>query len=250
MAVDRARRHPSRAFTPGDKREGRCRVAVCAATLFRFALMLVMSAGVPMAESSQFQDILRQDLRWPTPDDKPFVEPARWEDIASIVEDEFSRMVGMMIGYKSAADLMVERATADNWHRNTLVYPIIFNYRHFIELSLKYLIYSYGHTVGVDSIWNSHDLDKIWKRFRDVIVGYGGNDSDASSPDVERIIAEFAKVDPGSFSHRYPVDTKGDPIPVEHDNLDLAVLADVMQAVENYFSACDGYLQNLQQAGP
>ncbi|MBO9501648.1 hypothetical protein [Brevundimonas sp. A19_0] len=64
------------------------------------------------------------------------------------------------------------------------------------------------------------------------------------------IVAEFAKVDPGSFSYRYPVDTKGKLIELAHDRLDLGALADVMNAVDGYFSGCDGYLDHLQSAGP
>ena len=42
--------------------------------------------------------------------------------------------------YKQGADLMVEKAGGRRRDRDALVYPIIFNYRLFIELSLKYLI--------------------------------------------------------------------------------------------------------------
>jgi len=79
----------------------------------------------------------------------------------------------MMAGYKKAADLMVERAARSQPDRDALVYPIIFSYRQFIELSLKYLTTTYGHTVGIDAIWNSHDLGMLWKTFMKILTGYG-----------------------------------------------------------------------------
>jgi len=65
-----------------------------------------------------------------------------------------------------------------------------------------------------------------------------------------RLVAEFATVDPGSFSFRYPVDTQGRPIELAHGYMDLSVLADVMEGVDGYFTGCDGYLDALASAGP
>ena len=62
------------------------------------------------------------------------------------------------------------------------------------------------------------------------------------------IILEFAKIDPGSYSYRYPVDRNGKPVPAAISDLHLPTLADVMNAVEGYFTGCDGYLDNLLSA--
>ena len=134
--------------------------------------------------------------------------------------------------------------------RSTLVYPIIFTYRQFLELSLKYLIATFGYTVGVEANWSTHSLSELWKRFVDVLDGYGVSDPGGADAVVAEIVAEFAKVDPNSFAFRYPVDRKGVAIPLSQEQLDLVVLADVMTAAENYFTGCDGYLDSLQSAGP
>lgn len=155
-----------------------------------------------------------------------------------------------MSGYKMAADLMVERATTYQPDRDALVYPIIFNYRQFIELSLKYLIATYGPSVGVGAIWNEHDITSLWKTFKVVQEGYGIDDVEKTDLVVADVVVEFAKVDPKSFSYRYPVDNKGKPIPITYEELDLMALSDVMLALDNYFSGCDGYLDNLQTAEP
>lgn len=84
----------------------------------------------------------------------------------------------------------------------------------------------------------------------EVLEGYGHEDLEGAGSVVAEIVAEFAKVDPGSFSYGYPVNRKGNRIPIAHHELDLAVLADVMEALEGYFTGCDGYLDQLQSAGP
>lgn len=197
-----------------------------------------------------FEAILSQPFRWPKPGEKLFQVSPHWDGNAYVADHPHSRMVMMMNGYKRGADLMVERATSYRPDRDTLVFPIIFNYRQYLELSLKYLISNYGLTVGVEAIWDSHDLARLWARFEEVLEGYGAADDDGATAAVAQIVAEFATVDPRSFSYRYPVDTKGEAIELAHGHLDLAALADVMKGVDGFFSGCDGYLDALQSAGP
>ncbi|MEN5175890.1 hypothetical protein [Brevundimonas diminuta] len=73
---------------------------------------------------------------------------------------------------------------------------------------------------------------------------------DGADEAAGRIVEEFAAIDPGSFTHRYPVDTKGRAMPLAVHHLDLAVLADVMNAVDGYFTGCDGYLDALENDCP
>ncbi|MEN5230805.1 hypothetical protein [Brevundimonas naejangsanensis] len=197
-----------------------------------------------------FGDLLNTPFRWPTAEDRLFTVSPNWDGNAVLAEPPHTRMVLMMSGYKRAADLMVAHASTARTDRDTLVFPILFNYRQYIELSLKYLIATYGPAVDVEAIWRSHDLSVLWARFQAVVQGFDIADDDGADEAVGRIVAEFAAVDPGSFSHRYPVDTKGRRIALAFDHLHLTVLADVMNAVDGYFTGCDGYLDALVSAGP
>ena len=154
----------------------------------------------------------------------------------------------MLEGYKKAGDLMIEQTVENPGDRDFLVFPVIFNYRQFIELSLKYLIASYGPTVGVNQNWHSHNLIKLWELFLIVLEGYGTNDPDEVDPVVQGIVVEFSKIDPGSYSYRYPVDRHGNPIPVAQTSLHLPTLKDVISGVAGYFTGCDGYFDSLKSA--
>jgi hypothetical protein len=197
-----------------------------------------------------FEEMLQTELRWPTAGDMPFVTAEDRRENANIAEDEFTRFVLMMEGYKKAADLMVAQAAANRFDRDYLVCPIIFNYRQFLELSIKYLIATYGRTVGIKPVWKSHDLVSLWKLYGEMLELYGTPDPDVADPIVAGIVAEFAKIDPGSYSYRYPVDTNGRPIPITYGDLHLPTLADVMNGVAGYFTGSDGYLSELQSAAP
>ena len=97
-----------------------------------------------MAKRRTFEELLNAEFRWPVRGDKPFVAAADPLENANITGDGFDRLVFMKDGYKMGADLMVEEAEKDRANRDLLVFPIIFNYRQFLELALKYHIATYG----------------------------------------------------------------------------------------------------------
>jgi len=203
-----------------------------------------------MSKKHVFEEILNSEFRWPLAGDAAFVEAENPMDNASIAEDDFTRLVLMIDGYKQAADLAVRHCAEVRGDRNVLVYPIIFNYRQFIELSLKYQLATHGGPVGIEANWSTHKLDRLWGDFERMLELYGTPDPDEADPIVASVIAQFAKIDPKSDAYRYPVDQKGNPLPVALAATHLPNLSDVMQAVAGYFNGCDGYLSDLRGAMP
>lgn len=202
-----------------------------------------------MAKRSAFEQRINAEFRWPRRGDRPFVAAANGLENANVAPNAHTRLVLMTDGYKEAGDLMVRASERDPLLRDKLVFPVIFNYRQFVELSLKYQLATYGPTVGVEPNWNTHYLERLWAPFVDMLQRYGAKDPDEADPIIGEIVAEFAKIDPASYSYRYPVDRDGNAIPIEYTDLHLPSLADVMDAVGNYFTGTDGYLDHLKDAG-
>lgn len=197
-----------------------------------------------------FEEIIREDFRWPAAGDLPFVEAINPLENANIAASASTRLVLMMDGYKKGADIMVDQAVQHGSERDFLVCPIIFNYRHFLELSLKFMLATFGRHVEIEANWNTHKLEVLWKDFETMLERFGTSDPDNADPIVAEVIAQFAKIDPGSYSYRYPIDQKGKALPLELTDLYLPTLKDVMQAVANYFTGCDGYLDHLVGSMP
>ena len=198
-----------------------------------------------MAKRLTFEELVGKEFRWPRPGDDPFDVHDDNGNHALIAENDFSRFVLMSEGYRQSADVLVDRALENMAETDTLIYPILFLYRHALELNLKYIINVYGRKVGVDPVWNSHDFAVLWPRFLEVLDGFGTVDPDKADQVVGGVIAQFGNIDPGSFSHRYPADRWGNPIPLVQDRIDLETLKDVMDGVFGYFTGADGYLDDL-----
>ena len=102
--------------------------------------------------------------------------------------------------------------------------------------------------VGVSSLWKTHDLSTLWNTVKIVVEYYGVEGEDDSALVVTDIIAEFEKLDRGSFSFRYPVDKEGNLIKFELESCDLVNLADVMKGFEGCIDGLNGLLDNLKHA--
>lgn len=195
-----------------------------------------------------FENLLEIDFRWPKPGDLALTSHPDLSG-AEIAKNPLARAVFMIDGYKEAANLLVEKAMDDRFLRHQLVYPILFCYRHLIELWLKYVISEYGHIAELPSNWKDHNLDVLWGIFRKIHLYAGEGDIDALNA-VEAVVAEFAKIDSGSFTFRYPMTRGGELIEINMDNIDLWKLRDTMAGIDNFFSGADGYLDSLSKNDP
>jgi hypothetical protein len=202
-----------------------------------------------MAEPS-FLELLLRDFPWPTKGDRLFSPPMEPMDGALIERDPQSKLVLMVAGYKLAADLIIQHTSSCQSDRDLLIYPVLFCYRHYIELSLKSMLAFYGPKVGVISDWSTHNLEILWQKFKELVVRYGAEQDNESINVVKGCIAEIANFDPASFDFRYPRTRKGEPISIEFESLDLDALNEGMGRIHGYFTGVDGQLYDLMSADP
>jgi hypothetical protein len=128
-----------------------------------------------------FEEIIHEEFRWPATGDMPFVEAADHLENANIAVSAHTRLVLMKDGYKKGADIMIAHTLEHGIDRDFLVCPIIFNYRQFLELSLKYMLATYGRHVDVRPNWNSHRLEVLWRDFATMLERFGTEDPDEVS---------------------------------------------------------------------
>lgn len=122
-------------------------------------------------------------------------------------------------GYANAAATLAKDLLLREYRpRDYEAYPIVFLYRHALELSLKNILLTPGLLIAFKGIkhlesqlYTTHDLVKLSGLVAAMLRGLFPDDNQLEqiSQNMLGIAAKFAKIDPGSFAYRYPTDKNG-----------------------------------------
>lgn len=192
-----------------------------------------------------YKDLLDPKYRWPTKGDR-LLRTTNWDAGASFAPHALSRHVHIWSGYFSAGEALVEDCRRNPQERHFLIYPILFTYRHGLELAMKWILTMYGgHTVNEIS---HHDLWQLWKLTRQV-TKIAGDTSDATDV-VEAIVKEMHDLDKSALAFRYGIDRSNNPPRLPEGTFDLENIRDVMTGVSHFFEGTDGWLSDHSNARP
>jgi len=173
--------------------------------------------------------------RWPKAGDK-LLSPGRDTFLA---EGHAERSYRLLRGYKRAGDILIQQALAERSDRNNLVFPALFNYRHYIELALKAIVDEHGAFAEVYLESKNHKLPDLWRLYVKIAAAFGNDCSDIATAAVGEFIEEIDGVDASATVFRYAQTLKGDTPDLPKNGLDLVRLHDVMNGIENFFKCAD-----------
>ena len=158
------------------------------------------------------EDLLKpREFRWPKKDDKLILPAQDWRVGAELVQDSFSRATFIWSGYMMAGAQLVESARNLQTDKHLIVYPILFCYRHGLEMAMKWTLTTYGRFADVEQYDKDHRLDKLWQSCTKLISECaGGPEPDEALEGVGAIVAEFHALDGTSFAFRYAITKEGD----------------------------------------
>ncbi|WP_404415091.1 hypothetical protein [Marinospirillum sp.] len=182
--------------------------------------------------ADDFRDLITGKIRLPHVEDKLFTEADDWWMNACL--DWYHDASELyIVGYKEAADSLVESVNNRNGTADSLVFPIVFLYRQYLELRLKSLLedgrrlLDKPHEVGAE-----HRLSKLWQPTREILLEVWPEGNREHLKIVGKLIAEFEKADPRSTSFRYPKDLSGKKsVKLEIPRLNLRNLSEVIGAM-------------------
>ncbi|MFO7772842.1 MAG: hypothetical protein R6V59_02710 [Dehalococcoidia bacterium] len=130
------------------------------------------------------------------------------------------------LGFKSAADKLIDIALKNHGCADYLVYSIAYLYRMYIELRLKTIIESAEHIYR-----KGHKLEQLLKEAKPVMESSSQWFGDQELEAVEEKIQEFCRIDPSSDAWRYSRDYDGDPTLQGIQTVDLKHLKQVMDSI-------------------
>ena len=194
------------------------------------------------------------NIPWPKKGDRPFmVGGDDWYNHACLNDlGVGSSWYLYPKGYKHAADLLVEHIMSINLNQDTLVYPIVFLYRQYIELILKRLIRDGNELLNIsEKLPQGHKINDLWKKCRVILEKVWSNESREELDAAEACIKQFSVKDPTSTAFRYPTDLEGYPS-LPKMQINLRNLLEVMRRISSFLESCDigicEELNNKQEA--
>lgn len=140
-------------------------------------------------------------------------------------------------GYKASADALVEKVLCRKGSADNLVFPIVFLYRHYLELRLKSFIALGKKMKIIDSgVVFSHSLSELWPASKSVILSAISDKKDHELVDnIKRVIDEFIAVDKASTAFRYNKRKDGTNSVGAIECINLKLLSDVIGGVADVF---------------
>ena len=189
----------------------------------------------------------KSKYRLPKKGDRLLPESQGCDHGATFSNDEISRHVFIWDGYMKAGELLIQACEEHSYERDFLIYPILFNYRHAIELAIKWVITQYGSysTVQVDDI-EHHNLWKLWQMCKQIIIEVGSESETIFV--VEGVIKEFHDLDKSAQAFRYPNNKEGVLFVLPYRMIDLQNIRDVMEGISLFFNGVDGQLAHHSAA--
>ena len=153
-------------------------------------------------------------------------------------------------GYQTAYEELFMRWERHDMRPDSLIYPIIFLCRHYVELRLKELIQMSLSLLQISGDWKfGHKLDKLWLHVRPHIRTIWPDDNENELNHIETLIREFSSVDPSCMAFRYPTDLEGKLMLQKFQRLDVTYFKRTMNQLSTFLdAACQGtsvYLENM-----
>jgi hypothetical protein len=149
---------------------------------------------------------------------------ASWHD--AIINVYHPSWTAYAEGYRLAADRLAGIALENRGERDFLIYPVLFLYRQFLELSLKEIVGYAEELVELDAVKRptGHKLEGLWTRFHIAMSKVSDSSVDEEIEVIKSAVMQFATVDPTSQAFRYPTDQAGDPVRHQFERINLPSL--------------------------
>lgn len=140
-------------------------------------------------------------------------------------------------GYRRAAEVLVHHVSTNHTSLDVLVYPVVFLYRHHIELALKLIIRDARILLNELSPQKpGHRLPELWATAKALISRVESCDP-VGLDGVDAAIAQIDSVDLRSTVFRYPEDLNGAKSLTAMTNINFFTLRDALEPV---FDMLDG----------
>jgi hypothetical protein len=188
------------------------------------------------------------NYRWPIKGDRLLRNSPRWRTAITFSDQPIYRHADIWNGYSDAARTLIDACQGDFSTRPALIYPILFCYRHALEMAMKWIVGRYGRSAGIPQPDLEHDLWQLWTSCKSIIMAIAGNDEIETIAIVESCIKEFHDLDKSALAFRYSINKNGVLIKLPDVPVDVENLRDVMEGLNHFFEGADVALDEFMSS--
>jgi hypothetical protein len=148
-----------------------------------------------------------------------------------------------VIGYREAGDRLVDSLTGAPWE-DSLIYPILYLYRHHLELELKPLVaYALRNFPGLEvdalerklaDLKKNHDLGSLWNQLEYFYPRCNKGSSLEAQQSFRSLLKELTDQDPTGEAGRYETDVCGNQTLSRLTVVDAATFKAGIHKMSNY----------------
>lgn len=197
-------------------------------------------------------DSLLENIQWPSDfaGQQLFLKGEDWQHNAMLSWSNF-RVDLYAFAYKDAADGLVQAMADRKVPLDTGIYPLLFLYRHALELQLKLMLSTARNLAGLkQKNYDKHSLMPMWSEFRKLL-----KELDPSQPEVDVIAAhdfirQLDKVDPDSMAFRYATTRHGKEHLPGVTHINIRHLRDVLNSIFLWLKGAYGWLGEMESNQP
>lgn len=175
------------------------------------------------------------EMPWPQQGDDPLASGDDWWNNACLNFTHGPQWFAMARGFKMSADISVAHVMDGHRDQDFLVFPVLANYRHYIELALKGIICDCRALLTEpEKVDYTHGIDALWQTTKDLLSHIEPNGNKQDIKNVGDCLKRFHDLDPTSQEARYPVDRNNNPTLAGLSHVNLRQLRDVVERLSGF----------------
>ena len=196
----------------------------------------------------------------PQKEDVLFRADSNWPGANACLSITHGREYSYTEGYRTAARLLAAHAVDTCHDQDILIFPIVYLFRHHIELILKSLTVTGAFVIGkalsdaeIKDL-GKHRLDGLWTNLKPILHAAYEEAQVPPIPQevlegVDAYIRQLTDVDADSFSFRYASSKKGVPsVPRDLRYINIRVFSDAMERLSYFLGGVGCGLTALKDA--
>ena len=188
------------------------------------------------------------EIPWPKAGDQLVSEQGHLKFSARV--SNVGELFPYIEGYKRAGDAIWSRVEENPRLAGIgyLVFPMVFLYRHFVELSIKQIIALGRYLEGDGFEFPAHHrLKELWDDARVLIERVVTAEATADLDAMGVMVEQLDQIDRESFAFRYPRTKGGKPSVVLIQDLNLEVFRSGIEKMASFFEGCSAQLDAYRE---